>query len=52
MSTGLLFLSKNILDSLIFKGWRNEIFGEKIKDFLKGKLKIIKKNKKLVLDKN
>ena len=39
-------------NSIIFKGWRNEIFGEKIRDFLKGKLKIIKNKKKLVLDKN
>lgn len=36
----------------VFKGWRNEIFGKKIKKFLNGELKIVKIKEKLALIQN
>ena len=43
---------KNNKKSKLFKTWRNEVFGNKVKKFLNNELKIVTKEKKFFLEKN
>ena len=43
---------KNNKHSRLFKSWRNEVFGEKIKKFFKNELKIVSKENNFFLEKN
>ena len=43
---------KNNRKSRLFKTWRNEVFGIKIKQFLNNELKIITKKNNFFLEKN
>ena len=43
---------KNNKHSRLFKSWRNEVFGEKIKKFFNNKLKIVSKENNFFLEKN
>ena len=45
-------LKFNNNNSRLFKTWRNEVFGNKIKKFLNNELKIVTKEKKFFLEKN
>ena len=42
----------NNKNSRLFKTWRNEVFGNKVKKFLNNELKIVTKEKKFFLEKN
>ncbi len=42
----------NNKNSRLYKSWRNEVFGNKIKKFFNNKLKIVNKGKKIFLEKN
>ena len=43
---------KNNKHSRLFKSWRNEVFGEKIKKFFNNELKIVSKENNFFLEKN